>query len=157
MLTELARVHSVSGDVIRLETSRKATCGKCSIKGGCGQYLLGSGSELLQLNRAALGAEGAALLPGARVTLQMQQGAVASLALLFYSLPLLLLLVFTLFASLWSTNESTLILSGFAGLAAGLLLVPRALRILSKRLQCGPVLGRSENGTAVIPECVDES
>jgi len=157
MLTEPARVLEVSGDVILLETSRKAACGKCSIKGGCGQYLLGSDTELLQMNRQDLGTGVAALLPGSSVTLRMHRGTVASLALLFYCLPLLLLIAGMLLAGIWTTNESTQIISAFAGLAAGLLLLPTALRILSKRLPCSPVLGSSESGIAMNPECVDEN
>jgi len=155
MLTEPARVLTVSGDMIQLETSRKAACGKCSIKSGCGQHLFGSGTEILQLSRQAIGTKGAALLPGTRVTLCMHQGAVASLALLFYSLPLVLLLAFTLLAGIWTTNEGVLILSSFTGLSAGLLLLPAALRILSVRLPCSPVLGRSEYDAAMISEYVD--
>lgn len=157
MLTEPARVLEVSGDVILLETSRKAACGKCSIKGGCGQYLLGSDSGVLQLNRQGSGNGVTALLPGSRVTLQMPRGAVAFLALLFYCLPLLLLIVFMLFAGIWTTDESAQIFSAFAGLAAGLLLLPTALRILSKRMPCNPLLGSSENRTSMNPERVDEN
>ncbi len=138
MLSEPARVLAVSGDLVQLETSRKSACGKCGMKSGCGQYLFSPEREALWLSRDALDMDAPEeeLLPGAKVTLGVQGSSVAGLALLFYLLPLLALMLTTLFASLLTSNEGWLALSAFAGLAIGLAVLPSILRMPATRLRC---------------------
>lgn len=137
MLSEPARILAVSGDQVQLETSRKSACGKCGMKSGCGQYLFGPEREALWLSRDALDTDAAGeLVPGANVTLGVPGSRVAGLALLFYLLPLLALMLTMLLASQLGANEGWLALSALAGLVAGLAVLPSVLRMQATRLRC---------------------
>lgn len=138
MLAEPARVLAVSPDAILLQTSRKATCGKCSAKQGCGQYLAGRDSEVLRLARTQKLPEG--LVPGGKVVIGMPEGAIAGLALAFYALPLLTMLLFTAALSLFTTHEGWQVLGALCSLLAGLRIVPVVLRIFSRDGRCDPGL-----------------
>jgi sigma-E factor negative regulatory protein RseC len=140
MLSEPARVVAVAGERIQLETSRKAACNKCGMKSGCGQYLFGPARETLWLGCQDIAASSSLppsdLVPGMQLVLGMQENAVASLALLFYCLPLLFLMLFTLLGSLWTSSEVGLAALALAGLLAGFVLMPAALRIVTTRTRC---------------------
>ena len=134
MLSEPASVAAVSHDAVHLRTRRSATCSGCSLKSGCGQYLLASKDESLSLSRSDLvcAADAAALQPGAQVQLAMPPAQLLRLSFLFYLLPLILLLLGTL-AGLWlGSGESSAILGAAAGLLTGLWLARRALRKQSR-------------------------
>lgn len=135
MLSEPASILAVSGDQVKLETSRKSACGSCGIKSGCGQYLFNSNREIITLNRGELAADSLAeWSPGTPVTLAMQGSAVASLALLFYLLPLLCLMVATLVVSQLTSHEGWLALAALIGLVVGLGVLPTVLRMHSARI-----------------------
>lgn len=137
MLSEPAKVLAVSGDQVQLETSRKSACGKCGMKSGCGQYLFSPERKALWLSRDALDTDAAGeLLPGANVTLGVQGSTVVGVALLFYLLPLVALMLATLIASQLTSNEGWLALSAVAGLVAGLAVLPSVLRMQATRLRC---------------------
>lgn len=134
MLSEPASVAALSDDAVHLQTRRGATCSGCSLKSGCGQYLLASKDESLVLPRSdfTCAADAAALQPGAQVRLSMAPSQLLRLSFLFYLLPLALLLLGTL-AGLWlGSGESSAILGAAAGLLTGLLLARRALRRQSR-------------------------
>lgn len=142
MLSEPVSILAVKGDLINLQTSRKAACGKCSLKSGCGQYLLSRDTESFWLNAGGMTVDKSSpqntFSAGTRARLSIAGDAVARLALLFYMLPLMALLVATLVASVFTVNEAWLAISALGGLTAGLAALPRALRLLSSR--CQPVL-----------------
>lgn len=136
MLSEVVRIRALEGELIHLDSSRKAACGKCSLRSGCGQFLLGTDKQSLILARRQVRLEGE--IPGNGGTLQLgvREGVVTRLALLFYCMPLALLLLGTLAASLLTVNDAAIAMAGLTGLLAGLLLLPRLQAQLSPQLIC---------------------
>ena len=164
MLCETARILQVSADKVLIETSRKGTCGKCSMKSGCGQFLLAPEKQTLWLERtcvvAADSASSRALVPGMEMQLNMDGAALSGLALLFYLLPLGLLLLATVLASLFTTNEFWLAVSACAGLGSGFMLLPGLLRNFTRTSSCHPLLVPTGSGTAAphfFPESFHEN
>jgi sigma-E factor negative regulatory protein RseC len=155
MLNEPARVVAISGDRIQLKTARKSTCNKCSLKGGCGQYLLAPGEDTLWLPCAA-SQDGGQLMPGAEVVISMPEGTLTRLAALFYLLPLVALLLATLLASTFTSSELWLAASACAGLLAGFLLLPRALLLVTANTRAAPAVTRAAV-QEFIPESVHEN
>lgn len=144
MLSEAARILQVSDSSMLLETSRKSTCGKCGMKNGCGQYLLAPERATLLIDRNLADMSDAAsarkLVPGASVTLSMEGPALSGLALLFYLLPLGMLLLATLLASVFTGNEFWLAISAGAGLVSGFRMLPAMLRTLARTFSCYPLV-----------------
>lgn len=125
MLTEAASVLGRDGSTLRLQTSRHATCSGCSLKAGCGQYLLVSAGrdsrqdQELTVNDLAGGDEVAGCRAGDQVRIELSGGNLVMLAMCFYMLPLVLLLIATALGAWLGAGEGLLVLSGLAGLAAG--------------------------------------
>jgi len=156
MLSEAVRIRALDSAQILVEGSRKAACGKCSVRSGCGHHLLGPDRELLVLERSQLSLEGGAPAVGATLTLKLPVGMLTKLALLFYCMPLALLLLFTLVASLLAANEVLVVCAGLAGLLLGLSLLPGLQPALSKQLTCS-LAPSGERGRKTFPESEDES
>lgn len=142
VLHETAKVTGLDGQTIRLETSRKAACSGCSLKSGCGQYLLARGNDCLVLRGDALSESGPGTLKqGATIRLSLQPVQLLKLTALFYLLPLLLLIAATLLATLTGLGEGNTILLALLGLLSGflasrLILKSRAVgRSLSPRIE----------------------
>lgn len=154
MLAEPAQVLAIDPDAIFLATSRKAACGNCSANRACGSYLAGRDTEVLRLDRPRLLPQGVAA--GGNVIIGMQEGAIAVLALAFYALPLLAMLLATAVTAMLTAGEGWLVLGAAGGLFAGLRLVSPALRVLSRDGHCSPALHAPGN-IAMVPESSDES
>lgn len=141
MLFEPASVVETSPDTVRLQTRRSATCAGCSLKSGCGQYLLAPKDEILPLPRNTLtnSLTDDVLQPGTQVLVSLAPAQLMRLAFLFYLLPLGTLLSGTVVALLFGFGESGAILGAGAGLATGLLGARHALhrqgRTISLALQ----------------------
>lgn len=158
MLSETASVVSSDGHSLQLKTGRQGACSGCSLKGGCGQYLLARPDALLDLQHCALegdlqqgGVQG-----GDQVQISLAEGQLLLLAALFYVLPLAALLLATLLASLLGAGEGALMLTALVGLAAGVGVARRLLRSDEVRRRLSPQI-RKVTGTAVSADRNDGS
>lgn len=144
MLRETVSVISHDGNAVYLKTQRGSTCSGCSLKGGCGQYLLARDSELLKLQDCELTRP---LLQqnleiGEQVQITLAEGQLLQLAGLFYGLPLLGLLLLTLLATVFEAGEGVLILAALAGLAGGIALSRLLMRSNRIRRSVSPQIHR---------------
>lgn len=137
MLSEPATVIAREGHHLCLRTSRQATCSGCSVRSGCGQYLLMPQDERLELSDcdpamlAALGNAG-------QVQVELAGDRLLLLAALFYVLPLLLLLLTTLLAVWSGLGEGGTMLAAAAGLAGGIVIARALLRNAAVRARVAP-------------------
>lgn len=160
MLAEAASVVARDGSTLRLQSSRHATCTGCSLKTGCGQYLLArtgrdSGlHDVLTLTPLDESADDlAACRAGDSVRIELPEGRLVLLAMCFYAVPLVLLLLATALTSWLAASEGVVVLGGLAGLASGCLLTrwllarqalqrqfaPRVRRVSSEVVEAGSV------------------
>jgi sigma-E factor negative regulatory protein RseC len=144
MLRETASVVSHDGHVLHLKTERRGTCSGCSLKGGCGQYLLARDNDLLDVpacesTRGLLEGE---LQSGEQVQIVLSEGQLLNLAWLFYGLPLLGLLLATLFARGLGAGEGMMMLLALGGLALGVYLSRLLLRSKRMRRRVSPQIHR---------------
>lgn len=139
MLRETATVTRHDGQTLHLKTQRGATCSGCSLKGGCGQYLLARDADLLKLQDCLLHEEARI---GDQVQISLAEGQLLQLVGLFYGLPLLGLLLFTLLATLLDTSEGVLVLAAMGGLGSGVLLSRLLLRSDEVRRTVSPQIQR---------------
>lgn len=137
MLTEPASILSREGNTLRLHTSRKASCSGCSMRSGCGQYLLLPQDDQLQVDACA---QNALLQAGDQVQLELAEGRLLLLAALFYGLPLTGLLLGTLLAVLAAAGEGLTILAATVGILAGIGLSRWLLRQEAVRRRVAPQL-----------------
>lgn len=144
MLRETAAIACLDGETLQLKTERGAACAGCSLKVGCGQYLLMSDAELLKVRDCEVARpllqEG--LQVGDHVQISLSEGQLLQLAALFYGLPLCGLLLFTLLASLLEAGEGALILAALTGLATGVLLSRLLMSSASIRRSVSPKIHR---------------
>ena len=146
MLSETARVIAISDGQIQLLTSRKTACNSCAMKSGCGRYLFSSDEQSLWLPMLSTECKSEqSLKNGALVNLSIPANAVAKLALLFYTMPLVLLLTSTLIVSTFTSSELWLACAAITGLLSGLWVLPFAFRILESHMNCRPVV-RKQTG-----------
>jgi positive regulator of sigma E activity len=88
----VARVLEVVGERARLECdAASASCPSCAARGGCALQRL-SGRRHSRLEVAALAADGVRLVPGARVTVEVEDGELLGAAARTYLPPLVGLL-----------------------------------------------------------------
>lgn len=158
MLRETATVARHDGDTLHLKTRRGATCSGCSLKGGCGQYLLARDADVLTLQGCELsrpsqneGLQGsvsnsnvlhANVQIGDEVQISLSEGQLLHLVGLFYGLPLLGLLLFTLLATLLNASEGVLVLAALSGLGSGVLLSRLLLHSDDVRRSVSPQIHR---------------
>jgi sigma-E factor negative regulatory protein RseC len=130
MLYESATVVGLQADNILLQTDRHSTCTGCTLKGGCGQYLLSRDRENLLLSRSSLVKvpDNVALQAGDHVQVTLASGPFLRLVAWHYLLPLAGLLLATILASFGDLPEPAVVIVGFTGLAVGFLLAKYALR-----------------------------
>lgn len=146
MLRETASVASLEGQTLHLKTGRRGTCSGCSLKGGCGQYLLARDNDLLKMQdcevtRQLLRDD---LRVGEQVEITLSEGQLLRLTGLFYGLPLLGLLLATLLASALGAHEGVLVLLASAGLAAGVFLSRLLMRSEGIRRGVSPQIHRMD-------------
>jgi len=155
MLCESATVVGLQAENILLKTDRQSTCTDCTLKGGCGQYLLSRDRDNLLLSRSALVdmAGSGALQAGDRVHVTLAPGPFLRLLAWHYLLPLAGLLLATMLASFWDLPELAVMFFGFTGLAVGFLLARCALRDM--KTMPGIVVTNAVNNEAASKETSD--
>lgn len=137
MIIESGRIVSVESDGIWVETIQKTACNSCRAEKGCGQRLINKWDGHTSYIWVLLeGRNPAQYRNGDEIKIGVPEDVIAKGAILVYLLPLLTLLLATLAAHISMENELLTTLSGFAGLAAGGLMV----RWHSWRNRCNPRL-----------------
>ena len=116
----VARVLEVDGEWARLGCDvASASCPSCAATGGCTLQRL-SGRRHSRLEVAALAADGIRLVPGARVTVEVEDGELLGAAARTYLPPLAGLLAGPLLAGRAAEGgELAVLLSALAGLMLG--------------------------------------
>lgn len=144
MLYESAAVVSCDGTELLLRTGRHATCSGCSLKPGCGQYLLARDRDLLAVT--ACHADGLTLpqdlREGEQVRITLVEGQLLRLTALFHGLPLAGLLLATLAGTALGLPEGSTILMAGAGLAGGVAVSRLLMRIGRLRRRLSPQILR---------------
>lgn len=124
-LEETAWVVAVSDNEVEVETTRRSTCGACSLKSGCGQGLLNSlGEGKRQRMRLSL-PEDMNLQPGDEVQLGIRPDALLRMSLMVYILPLGGLFAGIFGATFAGLPETGALVVGLLGLVAGFLVTRR--------------------------------
>ena len=130
-----ADIVNKSGNGVILEGARAQACNKCKLKVGCGQYLLHSGeSEYLYLPLRESNPDGterddnSLLEPGNSVEMALEQDRLMKLAMWFYGLPMLLVLVVAGLCWTLGLNEGLSIFFSAGGLVLGIFLPRHHLR-----------------------------
>ena len=120
MIEEKARIVDVEPGFAWVETQRQSSCGQCAAKAGCGTSVIAKvvGNRMARLR--ALNPH--SLKAGQEVVVGIAEHSFLRGALLVYLLPLLAMFVAAVFPSLIGIpSDLVSVLSGLAGLAAGLL------------------------------------
>ena len=144
MLTETATVIGLTNNSVQVNTQRKTTCSGCSMKSGCGQYLLGKEDSVLELSGSTV--YSAANIPALSVGDQLQLGLEPSQLLVltwwFYVLPLGSLLLATLLSALAGLSEPVVVFFAFAGLLLGFLAARLMMQTEKVRTRIMPTLAK---------------
>ena len=119
MLEERALVTSVDTSAIYVDTMRKSTCSGCKASAGCGNALLDNIFQKSNRPLRVLPADG--IEEGDEVIIGLQEDALLRGSFAVYSIPLLLMLVFSMLVSFFfdGLSDGWIVLSGLAGLMAG--------------------------------------
>jgi sigma-E factor negative regulatory protein RseC len=118
MIEETVQVVAIHGELAEVQTQRRAACGSCEAKAGCGSSLLASVFGNRRTRITVLNPIQAR--PGDRVVIGLQEGSFLRAAFALYAVPLLAMLggaVFGEWLALRSAAENT----ELAGLWSGLL------------------------------------
>ena len=128
MITEQAIVTQCFENRVEVELQRSSACGHCELAKGCGTgalgRLLGRRNKPLSLYTEKK------LQPGDHVVLGLSESALVSSSLITYGAPLLLMLFFSLLASLAGLPEIPVVLLAGAGFFAGMKLSGWLLSLL---------------------------
>jgi positive regulator of sigma E activity len=125
MSTEKAEIQHVSGGGLRIVAGRHETCGKCTLRQGCGQYLLRRRNRLVidipfgSKSDTGMTACGS-YHPGDAIELQLAEGRVSSLVIWFYGVPLATMLAAVAIGVLLDLNEVCNMILAAAGLVLGI-------------------------------------
>jgi positive regulator of sigma E activity len=130
-----ASVLDVHGDRARLQCdATSASCPSCAARGGCALQRLG-GRGQARLEVAALAADGVRLVPGARVTVEVDDGELLGAAARTYLPPLVGLLAGPLLAGkVAHGGEAAVLLSALAGVLLGCAAARFWLRLVPPRI-----------------------
>ncbi|WP_417565894.1 SoxR reducing system RseC family protein [Marinobacter sp.] len=128
MITETGKVVALKGDRVWVQTIRASACQSCVARNGCGQKVLaaatgGRANQILVTNtvNARVGDE---------VTIGIDEQALLGASLVVYAIPLILMVVASVFGHHLSGGQDlAAMLSAAGGLALGFLVV----RILQRR------------------------
>ncbi|PCM43671.1 SoxR reducing system RseC family protein [Marinobacter sp. ANT_B65] len=127
MITETGKVVAVTGEHAWVQTIRASACQSCTARHGCGQKVLASASGGRANQVRVVNSTNASV--GEEVTLGIDESALLGASLLVYALPLLLMVVASVFGHYLSGGSDLAAMSGaVAGLASGFL--------ISRQLQC---------------------
>ncbi|MEQ1487010.1 MAG: SoxR reducing system RseC family protein [Methylotenera sp.] len=134
MIEEYAIVTNCSGTQATLEIERRTACGLCGQKRGCGNATWG---KLLGHNSHAFTAENAVNAKvGDSVVVGIDEHAVLNSAFYMYGVPLIGLLVGTVLADYFFSNQFYVIVGAVLGLVLGFMWVK------------GHLIGRNKSGAA---------
>lgn len=134
MITETGRVVAVTGDRVWVRTIRASACESCSARQGCGQRALagvsgGRANQVLVTNDLGAGV-------GDEVTVAIEESALLGASLLVYALPLVLMVVGTVFGHQLSGESDAVAMFGAAvGMAVGFLVARRVGSSPSRRYE----------------------
>ncbi|MBV1908721.1 MAG: SoxR reducing system RseC family protein [Kangiellaceae bacterium] len=120
MLEEVGLVLSVSNQLVTVQTQSQLACNSCRASTGCGngiieKYLSGKMFESEVHNN--IGAK-----VGDRVVIAIPRASLTKASLLVYMVPIISLILTSVLASAIGLSENFVILSGCAGIMAGLML-----------------------------------
>lgn len=143
MLSEKATIISSDAQGLQVQTQRRASCSGCSMKSGCGQYLLARDQDRLRLDTQAYDHDCRhALQPGDAVLVGLEERQFLILTALFYALPLAVLLASVLLAAFVGLSEGMMAVAALAGLMAGFLLSRQLVNSNRIQKQIRPQLQR---------------
>lgn len=124
MIIETGRIMSIEAGGVWVETIQKTACGSCKAEQGCGQRLLskwdGHSSYIWVLFD---GGDPADYHLGDEIQIGIPEEVIAQGSLIIYMIPILALVISTSISHIQFANEAVTILSGFAGLLLGGILV----------------------------------
>ncbi|MGV8834530.1 SoxR reducing system RseC family protein [Cellvibrio sp.] len=124
MILETGRIMAIETDGVWVETIRKSACGSCKAEKGCGQSLINKWDGHTAYIWVLLeGRNPADYQLGDEIQIGIPEEVIAKGALLVYMVPLITLLLATVFAHLQFAHEGITTLSGFVGLLLGGLIV----------------------------------
>lgn len=133
MLTEAAKVLSISNDAVLLETQKPEHCSGCSASSACGHRLMSK----LQPHRSrqlSIPERDFKGKPGDYVTIAIDEKAILHLSLLYYLLPLVSMILPVLITELLNFNDLGIIFSALFGLILGFL----GLAFIARRNKAKP-------------------
>jgi len=151
MIEETALVAAIDGEWAWLETERNSSCGKCSARGACGVSLIDKISGPRQESVRAINSANARV--GDRVIVGLREDALVKGSAILYLGPLLGLFAGAVLAEILApfntllSTETTSIILGIAGLAAGLLQLRRYSRRNGNDPRYQPVVLRTLQDT----------
>ena len=120
MLTENGRIVAIEADALWVETIQRSTCQSCVAEKGCGQSLLTRlGAKPTYLRVLLAGRSPQQYQLNQSVVLGIPDDVVVKGSLLAYGLPLMLLLVFAIFAHNLLPQEWMVIAAAVVGFLLG--------------------------------------
>ncbi len=142
MIEETARVISVEGQQVLVETRRQSVCGQCSAQKACGTATL---EKVLGQKRTQVSVLSRIdVSPGDEVVIGIQEAALVRGSFALYGLPLLLMLLGAVIgeAVILSRTELPAVMGALLGLLAGLLFVALFSRRTHLEARYQPVILR---------------
>jgi sigma-E factor negative regulatory protein RseC len=118
MVEEIALVTSRSGEFAHIETLRNTGCGHCQAGSACGTSLLNRYFGQRKVSFRALNPIDAS--PGDEVVVGLEESALTRASVMFYLLPVLLLIGFAVFGQ-WLAERLSFVSTEPASLFGGLL------------------------------------
>jgi len=137
----VARVLEVDGERARLECdATSASCAACAVRGGCAMQRL-AGRRHSRLEVPVLAADGVRLMPGARVTVEVEDGELLGAAARAYLPPIAGLLAGPALAGAAAgDSEGIVLLGALAGVLLGWLAARAWLRRSPPRIDVRPAV-----------------
>lgn len=124
MIIETGRIVSIESEGVWVETIQKTACGSCKAEKGCGQRLINQWDGHTSYIWVLLeGRKPENYHLGDEIQIGIPEEVIAKGSLIVYMVPMLALVIATSFAHVHFANEVITMLSGFAGLLLGGLLV----------------------------------
>ncbi len=120
MIEEIGRVVSIAASGVVVETVRQSACDSCSASKGCGQKMIASVGQGQRFEVVANNPRQLILTVGDEVVLGLAEEAFLKASFLAYLFPLLFMIVAAVLADLMALSDIFIALSGFSGLAVGL-------------------------------------
>ena len=124
MIIETGRIVAIENTGVWVETIQKTACGSCKAERGCGQRLMNKWDGHTAYVWVLLeGRSPVNYQPGDEIQIGIPEDVIAKSSLIAYVIPVLALVITTSIAHAQFANEAITIISGFAGLLSGGLIV----------------------------------